>query len=250
MPDYKYICLTMNGEYLRGEYFAKSKNHLAWTLWHNHLFLMWWEELHEELGTSQKVINPQPIPHNELADIWQDIFKTKSSAVVPGKPPDMMPLYFLFTQRHRAAVVLAIIALLCLFRIPLASAWQNYQDHARFRQTVEDMRQIAEVAKADQEGLNTYAPQVMPGMMPETFVKRMAIWPKPSCENWVYAWDNWTGVPGGEDTVRVTLRDAHLYSVYYLCVNTSGNCSPELMWSHGTSISDATERTLTCRENS
>lgn len=44
MAEFDYICMTLQGELLRGEHEAADKNELAMTLWSHKLFLVWWRE--------------------------------------------------------------------------------------------------------------------------------------------------------------------------------------------------------------
>src|SRR5438034_5326761 len=70
MPTYDYVCMTITGEYLRGEFEAANKRDLIIKLWEARLFLVMWREvtpLPAEAGASSpSVIAPQPIKEEEV----------------------------------------------------------------------------------------------------------------------------------------------------------------------------------------
>ena len=256
MPDYRYVCITPKGDYLRGEYTAEDKNELVWTLWESKLFLIWWEEIRSVPSGSPPLneIKPQLISREEVAKFWKDIWHSKNPPIVPGKTPEgyESPRRERFPALERKNVRVGILlgtSLLVFLLGPSAGLllqkikWRLHYNHA-----LQDMQKIAEAAKADYALQKDYAPQVMPGVLPPRFEKTLATWPDPPCPGWTYGWDNWVGIPGADNTVRITLRNPHLYAVYYLCISSSGDCSPLLMWSHGTAIDQAGDHYLTCRE--
>lgn len=137
-----------------------------------------------------------------------------------------------------AIVVLRPLALMVAERI----IWTMRYNHA-----VKDMQMIAEAAKADYARNKNYAPEVNPGILPARFTT-LAQWPAAPCEGWAYGWDDWVGVPGAEDTVRVSLRDKDWYTVYYVCIQSNSNCAPAQLFGNGKPVEKAPHHYLTCKE--
>ncbi len=77
MPQYDYLCLTLKGEWLKGEFEAADKTALATVLWRHKLFLVSWVEMPEQTldpGTSTEsspMGSLQPISEEEGRARWQ-----------------------------------------------------------------------------------------------------------------------------------------------------------------------------------
>jgi hypothetical protein len=247
MPDYRYFCVTLKGEYLEGEYAGASDTHdLARVLWKRELFLIWCEELVPAANTPSptRKIDPRRVARAELAEFWKNIWQSDNSPIVPGR----MPRVSEYKRRAIYGVMIAA-AVVGWFGNSAGSVIEAIRGRWRFHRVCVDMQRIVDASKEDYALHKAYAPQVMPGVLPPDFDKYLSDWPDPPCPGWVYGWDQWIGVPGTGDTVRVTLRDDHLYSVYFQCLSATGDCSPPIMWGHGVPISQAQKHILTCREN-
>jgi hypothetical protein len=126
------------------------------------------------------------------------------------------------------------------------SLWvDSWKARARFAQALTDMQNIAAAAQKDFAIHHRYAPPVMPAVMPDGFEAFLSSWPQAPCPGWVYTWDHWASMPGTDRTLRVTLRNSALYSVYYLCLNAA-DCASPTVWGHGEPIEISTPQELRC----
>ena len=111
---------------------------------------------------------------------------------------------------------------------------------ARFAQVIETMSSIEKAAALDYYDNSNYAPDVGPGGNTRFVPAYLSAWPTPPCGSWTYDWENW----GNGATVRITLRRAAQSSVYYYCIDTTGNCND----GDGSNIKTVSNKTLTCNE--
>jgi len=134
-------------------------------------------------------------------------------------------------------VVIAIIGLLA--SVVLASL-NSARGKGRYANAVATMNSIEQAAILDYDTYNNYAPDVGTATAPRFVPAYLSAWLTPPCPGWTYDWENWDG--GG--TIRVTLRRPDTSSVYYYCIETTGNCND----GNGANIRTLSSKTLTCNE--
>jgi len=100
------------------------------------------------------------------------------------------------------------------------------------------------VAQARYALTHRYALPVMPGAIPED-ASRFADLAHTVLRRMDLHVDHWTATPGAKRTLRVTLRDPKLYSVYYVCLN-SDDCASSTMWGHGDPLEEVPNHRFSC----
>ena len=136
--------------------------------------------------------------------------------------------------------LLVVIAIIGILSSVVMASLNSARGKARFAQAITTMSSIEKAAILDYDDYNNFAPDVIPNVATRFVPKYLSAWPTPPCSGWTYDWENW----GGGATIRVSLRRVDGTSIYYYCIDTTGNCSD----GDGANIKTATDKTLTCNE--
>src|SRR5258706_15779039 len=113
MQEYEYICVTLKGEYLRGELSAEDKHDLIVQLWMHNLFLVWWKTheispvtVQDSKAPAPTVPDPRPIKEEDARALWNSVEGERRSGGV-WLSAKGLPVSFL----TRPQVMLAVIIL-------------------------------------------------------------------------------------------------------------------------------------------
>ena len=148
------------------------------------------------------------------------------------------------SQRNRNGFtlieLLVVISIIGLLASVVLASLNSARGKGRYANAISTMNSIAKAATLDYDAYDNWAPDIGPGPQPRFVPAYLSVWPTPPCSGWTYDWENWAGGA----TIRVTLRRPDVSSVYYFCIDTTGNCND----GNGSNIRTLANKTLTCNE--
>ena len=136
--------------------------------------------------------------------------------------------------------LLVVIAIMGLLASIVLASLSSARARGRYGVMVAQMREIAnaaELARGQYTNCtnpntgagpytSTYPCDAHEGVAPSFVGSTIGVWPAPPCSNWLYDWENWTGI--NQDIIRISVRTKDQgATVFFYCLDqgTSADCS-------------------------
>lgn len=134
-------------------------------------------------------------------------------------------------------VVVAVIGLLASVVLASLSTARARGRYATMTAQMHEIATAAELARGQYTNCtnpntgagpytSTYPCDAHEGVAPSFVPSTLSAWPIPPCQNWLYDWENWTGI--NQDIIRISVRDKDQgHTIFFYCVDkgNSTDCS-------------------------
>ena len=145
--------------------------------------------------------------------------------------------------------IMVIVAIIGILYVAVTRGFPIITDRLRYAKALREMKILAVAAGVVHATDQAFAPEVGPDTLPPEFTTQVFEWPAAPCPGWTYDYENWEGIPGHDNTIRISLRKADFSNIGQYCVHTDGDCTvPTHFTGPSDPIQDKATQRFTCNE--